>query len=351
VSVEGWNGQVHPAAELFPMLPESELSELADDIAKHGLKNAVTLTRDGVLLDGRNRVAACTRAGVKPRFGQYEGDDPTAYVVSINLRRRHLSQEERAFLAVRLIGVYEDEGRKAKAAAGGDKRSPAVASLGAELHQAVARDESKRSTAKAAADVSVAPRMVAQAKRIAEQAPDLVPLVQQRQMTMSKAETIVKNRAAGIADSDGDSWFTPTWLFEQLGLTFDVDVCAPRKTDQRTAPAAHYFTEDDDGLATDWSGLVWCNPPYSKPEAWTDKMVAHGNGLLLTHMPNNAAWAVRAQRAADAARLVQSMHFVRPNGQTQRPGYSLMLLAYGQDAVSALKAVDGPMVGPMWVKA
>lgn len=342
MSVEGWNGQVHPAAELFPMLPEAELQELADDITKHGLKNAVTLTRDGVLLDGRNRVAACTRAGIKPRFTQYEGDDPTAYVVSINLRRRHLSMEDRAFLAVELIKVYEDESQSRVLA--GKK----VADPTPDLEQGRA---SRTSAARAARDVSVSRTVVTQAKRIQEQAPDLVPLVRERKMSISKAESIVKNRAAGIADDEGDSWFTPTWLFDQLGLTFDVDVCAPRNGEQRTVPAAHFFTEDDDGLDTDWFGLVWCNPPYSKPEAWTDKMVAHGNGLLLTHMPNNAAWAVRAQRAADAARLVQSMHFVRPNGQTQRPGYSLMLLAYGQDAASALKSVEGPMVGPMWVPA
>jgi phage N-6-adenine-methyltransferase len=344
VSLEGWNGPVHPAADLFPMLPDAELAELADDIAKRGLNHAIVLTKDGVLLDGRNRMVACTRAGVQPHFTEYQGDDPTAYVVSINLRRRHLSLEDRAFLAVELIKVYEDEARQRMLA--GKRQDPSPHT-----------DEGKRdplaaqSAAKAARDVSVSRTTVTAAKRITEQAPDLIPLVRERKMSMSKAETIVRNRAAGIADSDGDSWFTPTWLFDQLGLTFDVDVCAPRKADQRTAPAAHYFTEDDDGLATDWFGLVWCNPPYSKPEAWTDKMIAHGNGMLLTHMPNNAGWAVRAQRAADAARLIQSMHFVRPNGATQRPGYSLMLLAYGSDAAAALEAVDGEMVGPLWVPA
>lgn len=350
MSLEGWNGAVHPAADLFPMLSDEELQELADDITERGLTHPIVLTRDGVLLDGRNRIAACTRAGVKPVFTEYAGDDPTAYVVSINLRRRHLSQEERAFLGVRLIGVYEDEGRKAKAKAGASA-APGKPKDGAALHHLSARDNSKRSTAKAAADVSVAPRMVAQAKRISEQAPDLVPMVQQRQMTMSKAESIVKNRAAGIADSDGDSWFTPSWLFDQMGLRFDLDVCAPRKVEQRTAPADRYYTEDDDGLTGPWQGLVWCNPPYSKPEAWADKMISHGNGLLLTHVPNNAAWAVRAQQAADAVRLIQSMHFVRPNGQTQRPGYSLMLLAYGPTAAAALKGIEQDMVGPMWVPA
>lgn len=344
MTLEGWCGDVHPAADLFPMLPDDQLAELAEDIKQRGLNQAIVLTKEGVLLDGRNRMVACSRAGVRPHFTEYQGDDPTAYVVSINLRRRHLSLEDRAFLAVELIKVYEDEAQQRMLA--GKRQDPSPY-----------RDEGKRdplasqSAAKAARDVSVSRSIVTRAKRITEQAPDLIPLVRERKMSIGKAETIVKNRAAGIADSDGDSWFTPSWLFDQLGLTFDVDVCAPRQPEQRTAPAAHYFTEDDDGLATDWFGIVWCNPPYSKPEAWADKMIAHGNGLLLTHVPNNAAWAVRAQRAADAVRLIQSMHFVRPNGATQRPGYSLMLLAFGHDAATALKAVDGDMVGPIWVAA
>lgn len=350
MSLEGWDGQVHPAADLFPMLPASELQELADDIARTGLKQSVVVTRDGVLLDGRNRIAACTLAGIKPTFTEYRGDDPTAYVVSINLRRRHLSLEDRAFLAVELIKVYEEQGRLAKVEAGrtsGRGMEPKHPPYVEEPMPRAARE----SAAKAARDVSVSRATVAQAKRIKEQAPDLVPLVRQRKMSISKAESIVKNRAAGIADDEGDSWFTPGWLFEQLGLAFDIDVCAPRKTDQRTVPSAHFFTEDDDGLSIDWFGLVWCNPPYSKPEPWADKMIRHGTGLLLTHMPNNAAWAVRAQRAADAVRLIQSMHFVRPNGATQRPGYSLMLLAYGDQAAKALAHVDGEMVGPYWMAA
>ena len=347
--VEGWPGPVHPAAEIFPLMQGDEFAELVQDIKANGLLEPVWVTPSGELLDGRNRARACATADVPIQTRVYEGQDPTAFVVSINLKRRHLSEEERAFLAVHLISVYEAEGRIAKSQAAIAQRAREAAEDSADLHYPQQQDNSKRSTAKAAADVQVAPRFVAQAKRIIEQAPDLVPLVQKRQISMSKAETIVKNRASGIADTDGDSWFTPRWLFDQLDLTFDLDVCAPREPSQRTAPALRYYTEDDDGLKAEWIGLAWCNPPYSKPEAWADRMILHANGLLLTHMPNNAAWAVRAQRAADAVRLIQSMHFVRPNGATQRPGYSLMLLAYGKPSADALIAVDGDMVGPLWV--
>lgn len=349
-AIEGWAGAVHPAAELFPLIADEPLADLAADIQLHGLLEPCWLNRDGVLLDGRNRIRACHKAGVKPRFREYDGDDEVGFIVSLNLRRRHLNEDERAFLAVGLIPLYEAQGREAKARAGASAAPGRSQKDSAALHY-LSQDDSRRSTARAAKDVNVSPRRVAQAKRVTEHAPDLIPQVVSGAMSISKAETVVKNRVSGIADSDGDSWYTPTWLFDQLDLTFDMDVCAPRKPEQRTVPAQRYLTEDDDGLATPWEGLVWCNPPYSQPEAWADRMIAHGNGVLLIHMPNNAKWAVRAQHAATAARLIQSMHFIRPNGATQRPGYSLMLLAYGQAAAASLKPVEQDMVGPLWVPA
>lgn len=350
MKIEGWDGPIHPAAELFPLIADEPLSDLADDIKLHGLLEPCWLNRDGVLLDGRNRLRACQKAGIKPRFREYDGNDEVGFIVSLNLRRRHLNEDERAFLAVGLIPLYEEQGRAAKARAGSVAAPGRPEKDGAGLHH-LSRDESRRSTARAAKDVNVSPRRVAQAKRVTEHAPDLIPQVVSGAMSISKAETVVKNRVSGIADSDGDSWYTPTWLFDQLGLRFDMDVCAPRKPEQRTVPATKYLTEDDNGLTSPWQGLIWCNPPYSQPEAWADRMIAHNNGILLIHMPNNAKWAVRAQHGATAARLIQSMHFVRPNGATQRPGYSLMLLAYGATAAAAIKTVEQEMVGPLWIPA
>jgi hypothetical protein len=48
------------------------------------------LTPDGLLLDGRNRLAACEQLGIEPETTTYDGD-PEAYVVSLNILRRHLS--------------------------------------------------------------------------------------------------------------------------------------------------------------------------------------------------------------------------------------------------------------------
>src|SRR4051794_28416384 len=87
---------VHPVANLFPMLPEDELQELADDIRANGLQHPIVLDKDGVLIDGRNRWAACQIASVDPRFDVLNGQDPVSYILSSNIARRHMNAGQRA---------------------------------------------------------------------------------------------------------------------------------------------------------------------------------------------------------------------------------------------------------------
>lgn len=156
----------------------------------------------------------------------------------------------------------------------------------------------------------------------------------------------------------GDEWYTPKWLFDALGLVFSIDVCSPIDRTHVNVPTETYFTEIDDGLAQEWEGLIWCNPPYSTPEPWATRCVEHGNGLLLVHMPMNAGWCVDVWHAADGIRLFQGMEFVRPDGTSQRPGYWLQLAAFGDVAAQALASMRVPaevavnprrVPSPMWV--
>ena len=97
--------KAHPAADLFPLMPPDELRNLADDIAKHGLREPVWLY-EGLVLDGRNRVAACELVDVTPLFREYTGDDPVGFSLSMNLQRRHRSAfaASTAWLVCRLRG-------------------------------------------------------------------------------------------------------------------------------------------------------------------------------------------------------------------------------------------------------
>ncbi len=89
---------VFPAANVFPMMTEEELAELAADIKANGQREpVVTAEVDDVtqLIDGRNRRAACKIAGVKPTSRDLNSEDPLKYVDSTELRR-HVTPSQRA---------------------------------------------------------------------------------------------------------------------------------------------------------------------------------------------------------------------------------------------------------------
>src|SRR6516162_2692168 len=91
----------HPLADVLPLIGGVEFDRLVDDIAEQGLLNPITLY-EGQVLDGRNRELACRAARVEPRYVEYDGKDPAAFVLSQNLARRHLGPSERAMIAARM---------------------------------------------------------------------------------------------------------------------------------------------------------------------------------------------------------------------------------------------------------
>ncbi len=96
--------QVHPLAKIFPLPSEDDLRSLAEDIKQNGLLEPIT-TFQGVILDGRCRYLACGRAGVEPKFEEYAGADHIGFVVSKNVRRRHLTESQRAMAAAKLADL------------------------------------------------------------------------------------------------------------------------------------------------------------------------------------------------------------------------------------------------------
>ena len=109
---------VHPAAAVFPMLNESELSELADDIKANGLQQPLVVAEyedEEHLIDGRNRREACRIAGVEPQAVSLDdGIDLVAYIISTNIHRRHMTKGQRAMVVAKIYPEPAKGGRGKK---------------------------------------------------------------------------------------------------------------------------------------------------------------------------------------------------------------------------------------------
>lgn len=107
--------EFHPVSQLFPLMEGAGYDELVEDIRKHGLREAIWLDETGRIIDGRNRYRACRDAGVEPRYRVWRGDGSlVAFVLGLNLHRRHLSVAQRAMVAARARPLFEDEARYRK---------------------------------------------------------------------------------------------------------------------------------------------------------------------------------------------------------------------------------------------
>jgi len=96
----------HHLAEIFPLSEGADFESLVSDIRANGLHEPIVLF-EGSILDGRNRYRACLEAGIEPITKDFEGDDPLAYVVSLNLMRRRLNESQRAMIAANIANMRQ----------------------------------------------------------------------------------------------------------------------------------------------------------------------------------------------------------------------------------------------------
>lgn len=138
-------------------------------------------------------------------------------------------------------------------------------------------------------------------------------------------------------------WYTPPWIFEALGLQFDLDPAHPHDMACAVPCKAHY-TVFDDGLKQPWHGRVWLNPPYGLlTPFWMARMVDHGNGIALCFSRTDATWCQEAMRAAHATLFLSGRVDFLPGRENQhktsRSGAGTVMFAFGAENALALAAL------------
>lgn len=171
--------EFHPVAELFPMMIGKQFQELVDDIKANGLQLPIW-KHDGKIVDGRNRYLACIEAGVEPRFKEWRGTGSLeAFVISLNIPRRHLTDSQKAIIVARLatrspgLTKARETDRKVDVVETTSTPSPTVGEL--------------------AAAAGVHRGTVQSAKRVLSQgAPEVIAAVESGDITIHAAEKIIE---------------------------------------------------------------------------------------------------------------------------------------------------------------
>jgi len=174
------------------MMDEAKIAELADDIRKNGQLVPVWLY-DGKILDGRNRWAACKIAGVEPKTKEYTGDEPTAFAVSLNDRRRHMNKGSLAAVAAELEPHFAADAKRRQQNAGKEHgRGQKVPEKVPEPIESKKGDGDARKAA--AVSVGVNDRYVSDAKKVKAEAPEVFERLKAGKITLQDAKREVAKK-------------------------------------------------------------------------------------------------------------------------------------------------------------
>ena len=133
-----------------------------------------------------------------------------------------------------------------------------------------------------------------------------------------------------------DDYLTPRWVFDLLGVTFDLDVAESPFGGH--VPAARSYTKAEDGLAQEWEGRVWMNPPYSEAWRWVPRFLEHGDGIaLLPHA--KSAWHIDLWQHPDILLATPPRYFDFDGGSIPYPVFVAGMGLWTADPLACLGRV------------
>lgn len=321
----------HEYADIFPWIEGPAFKDLVDDVRRNGVLEPIVFL-DGAILDGRNRYMAAREAGVEYPRVEYTGSDPLGFVISQNLKRRHLTESQRAMVASKLAKVNQ----------------------GARTDIQPLAHVREVDTKAAAQLLNVSPRSVESARAIERSgAPELVEAVERGEIRVRPAAEIAKlpkedqpaaveKHVRGTFGTGENEWYTPELHISMARAVLgDIDLDpASSEIANKAVQAARFFSIDDNGLDKEWAGRIWLNPPYAQPAIshFADKMVTEWESgrveaaVVLTHNYTDTAWFQKLARAATAICFTRGrVRFVSPAGDLASPTQGQAFFYFGTD--------------------
>lgn len=150
------------------------------------------------------------------------------------------------------------------------------------------------------------------------------------------AEAFIQSALFGLEQTatTSDDYYTPAWVFETMGIEFDLDVASPPGGID-WIPARQFLTMAEDGLAQPWAGRVWMNPPYSDSSPWVRRFIAHGNGVCLVPHSRSHWWG--ELWSSDAAIVDAGMFRFYKDGRYENVFMPVVFAAFGDECIDAIR--------------
>ena len=316
----------HALSTLFSDLSDTEYQELKTDIEKNGIINKKIIIYENQILDGWHRYKIACELNLLDTIYLVQlplAINPTDYVVSQNLHRRHLTASQRS-----QIVVEANEYRKNR---GGDRKTQVFSNSKRNL----------KSTQQLAETAQVGAASIDRAKRVSDfgRSDEVISgeksageIIQEERGKREKAEQeleAIKNKNKFMGHTTGEyEWYTPKeYIYAVKAVLGEIDLDpASSEIANQTVLAKKIYTENDNGLDKTWTGKVFMNPPFKSEliKKFVPKLINHYlNGditeaILLTNSCTETAWYQKALETATAyCHPKHRLKFYDPNNKTQ----------------------------------
>lgn len=263
---------------LCPPLTAEEYAILEESILAEGCRDALVVwAGEGVLLDGHNRKRICDEYGISYRTTEVKlpsRDAAVTWIITNQLGRRNLHPDAASLLRGRLYNMRKQQGERTDLTSyQSDTKLQTADRLAAEF--GVSAPTIKRDGTFAAAVDTLSPFVPELPARV--MAGDIAS--RKEVIEAAKEPETAAEKMAHVGHNGGDNeWYTPLEYIDAARAVMGGIDCDPASTETANiVVGAHtYFTAEMDGLAQEWAGRVWMNPPYAQPliQQFCEKLVA-----------------------------------------------------------------------------
>lgn len=362
---------------LIPPLTEEERNGLEESLLKEGCRDALVLWGD-TIIDGHNRYEICTKHEIPFETVNREFEsrnEVIEWIIKNQFGRRNLPMHERARLALRLKSVIAEKAKSNKQEAANKMNLIIGNNVSAEICKNVLPIDTREEIAKAA---RVSHDTIAKVEKIEEAAP--APVVQASRkgdisvnaayqvtkMMHEEQEEIASRIQSGenaksvvlevqkrphVANNSGNNeWYTPAEYIEAARKAMGSIDTDPASNDiaNKVVKAEKYYTIETDGLAHDWHGNVWMNPPYSSDlitkfiEKLKEQRENYEQAIILVNNATETQWFYEIVKIASAVCFPKSrVKFYMPDGKTGAPLQGQAVLYVGNNTEKFISAFGG----------
>ena len=350
---------------LIPPLTEEERKGLEESLLKEGCRDALVLWGD-IIIDGHNRYEICTKHGIPFETVNREFEsrnEAIEWIIKNQFGRRNLPIHERARLALRLKPVIAEKAAERMLAGKSDPTQKSaqgetrdnIASIAGVSHDTIAKVEKIESEAPTPV-ISASRRndiSVNTAYQVTKMKPEDQHEIAERIEQGEKPKEViaeVKNRPHVANNSGNNEWYTPAEYIEAAREAMGSIDTDPASNDiaNKVVKAEKYYTIETDGLAHDWHGNVWMNPPYSSDlitkfiEKLKEQRENYEQAIILVNNATETQWFYEIVKIASAVCFPKSrVKFYMPDGKTGAPLQGQAVLYVGNNTEKFISAFGG----------